>query len=76
MTDRKIRCRMNDRRRNPCSNEALTDFGVCLTHLQETHAEYEAVLSEAIGRHPSASPSGTPSGTPSRSPRDTLARTS
>jgi hypothetical protein len=50
--ERKVRCFKPDRHRNPCPNEAISDWGLCLTHLQEAHAEYEALLSEALGRHP------------------------
>jgi hypothetical protein len=50
--ERKLRCFKPDRHRNPCPNEAISDWGLCLTHLQEAHAEYEALLSEALGRHP------------------------
>jgi hypothetical protein len=45
MTDRTPRCRKLDKRRNPCPNPEVTELGLCLTHLQEAHAEYEALLS-------------------------------
>lgn len=46
--DRKPRCRVTSRRtKDPCPNEAISDFGMCLTHLQEAHAEYEQILHDA-----------------------------
>lgn len=50
--DRKPRCRMTDRKRNPCPNPAVSEFGLCLRHLQEAHAEYGVLLEEASARHP------------------------
>lgn len=50
--ERKPRCRVSDRKRNPCPNEPVSEFGLCLRHLQAAHAEYEALLDEAGFRHP------------------------
>jgi len=49
---RKIRCRVTDRLRNPCSNEALSDAGWCLKHLREAAAEWERLKQDAVAEYP------------------------
>jgi hypothetical protein len=45
--NRAPRCRLLNRLRNPCPNLAISDFGLCLRHLRDAHAEYEQVLGDA-----------------------------
>lgn len=55
---RRPRCRVLDRLANRCPNEQLSDYGFCLKHLAGAHAEFEALLTEAKLRHPSARVAG------------------
>lgn len=44
---RKTRCRMTDRNRNPCANEALSDFGLCARHLAASASEFRRITEQA-----------------------------
>ena len=51
---RMVRCRMTDRRRNPCPNPALTEYGVCMRHLHEAADEWARVIGEVTEHYPGA----------------------
>ena len=55
---RAARCRVLNGLANRCPNEPLSDYGFCLKHLAGAHAEFEALLTEAKLRHPSARVAG------------------
>lgn len=45
--ERKPRCRMLDRLSNRCSNEQLSDYGLCAHHLAGAAAEFRALTEAA-----------------------------
>lgn len=49
---RKPRCRVTDRLRNPCPNEALTDLGVCMRHMREIAGEWARLVRDAADMFP------------------------
>lgn len=45
---------MTGQHRDPCPNEALTEFGLCLRHLREAAGEWQRVRDAAAAQFPSA----------------------
>lgn len=52
--ERKPRCRVLDRRRNPCSNEAIDEEGYCLHHLEAITRYWCELLAGKLRLIPSA----------------------
>ncbi len=51
--DRKPRCRVEHlKNRNPCENEALDEFGICLHHLREISDYWGGVRASLIEQFP------------------------
>ena len=51
--ERKVRCRVGSRvKRDPCPNEALDDFGVCLHHLKTISDHWADLLASAVEHFP------------------------
>jgi len=49
--NRKVRCRVDSRiTRDPCANEVLDEFGVCLHHLESVAAHWAGIVGELIGQ--------------------------
>lgn len=52
--ERKLRCRVLDRRRNPCPNEAFDEEGICLHHAEAITRHWCEVLAAKLTQFPSA----------------------
>ncbi len=38
--------------KNPCPNEALDDYGLCLKHLREAAGHWASIVADAVGQFP------------------------